>query len=334
MQWQLTFGLLICVSIACTRPNPGSDVQNSMSSSSLGAAAYLWIPAGTFEMGCWPGSDGCPDRGDEAPMHAVTITRGFWLRRTPVTVDAYQKFARATLRRLPRPGATNPNWRLEDQPIVNVTWSDAADYCAWAGGRLPSEAEWEYAARAGSNGPRYGDLDAVAWYRNNAVQGMAGPGTHAVALKLPNAFGLYDMLGDVAEWTADWYGSAYYGQSPMEDPLGPSSGRFRVLRGASWTDSASQVRVSRRIPAAPAKTAGWLGFRCVWGGLALPLGARTVRAIRSRRSSRHFFRPSIAGKPDASHPATDRPRCRARPAVARRVPVTLPAGQRAADTLR
>ena len=100
-------------------------------------------------------------------------------------------------------------------PIVNVSWDDAQAYCGWMGGRLPTEAEWEYAARGGSTEARYGNLDDIAWYGKNS-----GNQTHDVAQKRANGFGLYDMLGNVWEWVSDWYDQYYYQSSPSQDPQG------------------------------------------------------------------------------------------------------------------
>jgi len=129
-----------------------------------------------------------------------------------------------------------------------VSWEDARRYCEVVGGRLPTEAEWEYAARADSEDARYGDLDEIAWHRSNS-----GSKTHPVGQKLPNAWGLYDTLGNVLEWVADWYGKDYYRASliPAVDPKGPDSGSLRVLRGGSCYHRLGNLRVSLRTMIRP-----------------------------------------------------------------------------------
>jgi formylglycine-generating enzyme required for sulfatase activity len=216
---------------------------------------YVWIPPGTFMMGCSPGDSECFDW--EKPSHQVTITRGFWIGQTPVTVGAYKRFARATGRRMPDAPSFNSGWTNENMPIVNVSWDDAQAYCGWMGGRLPTEAEWEYAARAGSAGARYGPIDEVAWY-----DGSSGLQMHDVAQKRPNGFGLYDMLGNVWEWVNDWYDEKYYQSSPSQDPPGPTSGKLRVLRGGSWDEGPGVVRASIRHVDFPDNRFFNYGFRC------------------------------------------------------------------------
>jgi serine/threonine-protein kinase len=187
---------------------------------------YVWIPPGTFMMGCSPGDSECFDF--EKPSHQVTITKGFWMGQTEVTVAAYRRFAGSTGRQMPDAPNFNAGWNNQDMPIVNVSWDDATAFCGWAGGRLPTEAEWEYAARGGSTEARYGNLDELAWDNQNS-----GGQTHDVAQKRANGFGLYDMLGNVWEWVNDWDDPNYYQNSPSQDPPGAASGQFRVLRGGS-----------------------------------------------------------------------------------------------------
>jgi formylglycine-generating enzyme required for sulfatase activity len=206
---------------------------------------YVWIPPGTFMMGCSPDDDEAYP--DESPPHKVTITHGFWLGQTPVTDAAYHRFLRAK-------GRSRESGRAE-VPIVMVSWDDAVSYCEWAGLRLPTEAEWEYAARAGTASSRYGELDDIAWHTRNI-----GSNLNQVGRKQPNAWGLYDMLGNVWEWVADWYGKYESGLSSV-DPFGPSSGRFRVVRGGSWTDSPKLSRASDRNKYEPSVRT-MIGFRC------------------------------------------------------------------------
>ena len=201
-------------------------------------------------MGCSPGDNECTD--DEKPAHTVTISRGFWMGQTEVTVGAYKRFAISGGGALP---SGNGN---DDQPVVYVSWNGAAAYCRWAGGRLPTEAEWEYAARAGTAVERYGNPDAVAWHNGNS-----GKRVHAVGQKEPNAFRLFDMLGNVYEWVADWYGKEYFGASEPRDPQGPPSGEYRVLRGGSWVVNPGLARASYRGWNPPGGRIVDLGFRCV-----------------------------------------------------------------------
>ncbi len=215
---------------------------------------YVWIPAGTFMMGCSPEDKLCA--GDEKPPHRVTLTKSFWMGQTVVTVGAYKRYALSTNRKMPQAPTFNNGWTNDKMPIVNVNWGDAWDYCRWIGGRLPSEAEWEYAARGGSTEARYGPIDEIAWYADNS-----GGGTQEVAQKRPNGFALYDMLGNVTQWVKDLYLHNYYRSSPSWDPPGPVSVLVPALapapprfsRGASWRSPSKDVRASRRH--------GWAGFR-------------------------------------------------------------------------
>jgi Flp pilus assembly protein TadD len=178
--------------------------------------------------------------------------------KTEVTVAAYRTFTVGTGAQMPTAPNFNVGWGNQDIPIVNVSWDDATAFCGWAGGRLPTEAEWEYAARAGSTEARYGALDEVAWYNANS-----GGQTHEVAQKRANGFGLYDMLGNVWEWVNDWYDQNYYQRSPSQDPIGPTSGGLRVLRGGSWQGNPGDVRVSSRDWGASFAGGVGDGFRCV-----------------------------------------------------------------------
>ena len=245
-------------------PTAGTVKENSKD-----GLKYVWIPPGNFLMGCSPGDSECS--GGEKPSHQVRVSKGFWMGQTEVTVGAYKRFASAPGRGMPKAPNFNPGWSNQQMPIVNVDWDDAEAYCRWAGGRLPTEAEWEYAARAGSTEPRYGSIDGVAWYSGNS-----GSRTHEVGQKRPNAFSLYDMLGDVWEWVSDWYDGSYYANSPEVDPLGPSSARsarhlltsfsasgFRGLRGGSWSDKPRYVRASYRGGDYPGRDVVY-GCRCVW----------------------------------------------------------------------
>jgi formylglycine-generating enzyme required for sulfatase activity len=212
---------------------------------------YVWIPPGTFMMGCSPGDNDC--QIDEKPPHQVTMTKGFWMGQTEVTVEAYRRYVNVTVTPINMPGGQ----REGQDPVVNVTWNEAAAYCQWAGGRLPTEAEWEYAARGGSTQARYGDINDVAWYGANS-----GRHAHQVAQKRANGFGLCDTLGNVWEWVNDWYDEKYYQNTPSPNPSGPGSGQLRVLRGGSCYDVPGHVRVSNRGRLNPRLRVDGIGLRC------------------------------------------------------------------------
>ena len=207
---------------------------------------YVFIPAGNFRMGCSPGDSDCSP--DEKPPHDVKISKGFWLGQTDVTQAAWKRVMN-----------TDPSHFKGDQsPVDTVSWDQAVKYCETIGGRLPTEAEWEYAARAGSTSARYGELDAIAWYSGNS-----GGTTHSVGGKQPNQFGLFDMLGNVYQWTADWHGESYYTPQATTDPSGPPSGQSRVVRGGSWSSLSQFVRASYRGWSVPSNRVSRVGFRCV-----------------------------------------------------------------------
>ena len=219
---------------------------------------YVRIPKtpDPFMMGCSASELHC--NPNEAPIVWVTIKKDFWLGQTEVTIGAFKRYIK-TDSALEMPALPNP---ADDQlPMENVSWEGAHDYCEWAGGRLPTEAEWEYAARGDTTGARYEEINKIAWYRDNS-KGKA----HEVGLLLPNKFNLYDMLGNVWEWVNDCLGT--YQPHPQQDPTGPKctgvSGEVRVIRGLSYGNFARAIRVSHRQAASQGMRAYGVGFRCVW----------------------------------------------------------------------
>ena len=152
---------------------------------------------------------------------------------------------------------SDPSYFSGDQlPVESVNWSNAIKYCEAIGGRLPTEAEWEYAARGGRNASRYGKLEAIAWYDSNS-----GGTTHPGGGKQPNQFGLFDMLGNVWEWVQDDY--APYKSGSVIDPLVEVKGsRFKVMRGGSWEDVARDARASTRFDIRLPAQGNFIGFRC------------------------------------------------------------------------
>lgn len=260
-----------------------------------------WIPPGRFIMGS-PTDE--PGRFDwEGPPHMVVITRGYWLGETPVTQALWQAVA-----------SGNPSeFRTPDRPVENVTWTECQDTFiarlnrVFASDReetfrLPTEAEWEYACRAGTTEATFAGpiqirgendaavLDTIAWYGGNSGTDFDLPsgrdssgwpnkqhphikaGTRPVARKSPNPWGLFDMLGNVLEWCSDWYDNRYYSRggenrvgAAYQDPRGPATGGSRVIRGGSWLDGAGRVRAACRRANRPSHRGAYLGLRLARG---------------------------------------------------------------------
>jgi formylglycine-generating enzyme required for sulfatase activity len=217
----------------------------------------LLVPAGTFTMGCTTSNQyGC--NSNENPTHSVTLTQAFYLGRYEVTQG--QWVARMGSNPSSFQGASYPD--AANRPVERVSWNTIQGYLSATGMRLPSEAEWEYACRAGTttafNNGSSDDatVGTIAWYSSNS-----GNQTHAVGGKAANALGLYDMSGNVWEWVNDWYDGIYYSVSPSTNPLGPVSGTYRVLRGGSWRYVTNLVRSSYRFYGTPGVPGDDIGFR-------------------------------------------------------------------------
>ncbi len=217
------------------------------------------IPAGEFIMGSEKGG------ADEVPVRKVHLD-AFQINQYEVTQFQYAEFVQATGHRSPitRYVKNIDYFNHPNQPVVYVSWSDAYDYCRWRGLRLPTEAEWEKAARgtAGSEWPWNGDFKAsFANFKGEADQGVftSTVGSYE-ADKSP--YGIYDMAGNVREWVQDWYEQEYYKHAPQENPMGPKVGDVKVMRGSSWNDSHFSGRTASRLKMIPNYRETGVGFRC------------------------------------------------------------------------
>lgn len=222
------------------------------------AIELIWIKPGSFRMGSSP--DEAHRHKAEGPAQMVTLSKGFWLGKTEVTQSQYEAFI-----------GSNPSRFVEsgkNAPVDRVSWLGATEFCRKltererAAGRLPegyrytlpTEAQWEYAYRAGTTEDYPGNPDAMGWFDQNSSEK-----THPVAQKEPNAWGFYDMGGNILEWCADWFGD--YPHGVRADPAGPASGHFRIARGGSWRMPIHVTRSAARGGGSPARIDYTLGFR-------------------------------------------------------------------------
>jgi formylglycine-generating enzyme required for sulfatase activity len=298
------------------------DVDVGVRINPTDGAVMVFIPAEEFHMGTDPSEIdplwkkfGWKDEwkqyaADESPLHRVRLD-GFYMYRTEVTNAQFQTFVSATgyKTQAEKEGfgyvwngkewekMEGADWRhplgkqssITDKmnhPVLQVSWNDAQAYCNWAGVRLPTEAEWEYAARGGNTGlngkprhtfvwgdeyPRRREANVVdesfkRKYGNFVIFDGYDDGyaeTSPVGSFAPNGFGLFDMAGNALEWCADWYDENYYAKSPSVNPQGASSGQYRVLRGGSWYADPLDVRVADRLRLAPDYRLNYVGSRCV-----------------------------------------------------------------------
>ena len=228
----------------------------------------VFVKGGCFNMGSNNGDS------DEKPVHQVCVN-DFYIGKYEVTVREFKEFIDQTNYKTDAEKNVHNlvysdkwgkmvgvNWECDDKyqirhkseydhPVIYVSWNDAKKYGEWAGGRLPTEAEWEFAARGGvkSEGYKYSggnDLNEVGWYWDNSEIK-----THLAGTKKANELGIYDMSGNVWEWCSDWYEEKYYHKSPEQNPQGPSNGSCRVSRGSSWKSHAIDCRVANRYDNVP-----------------------------------------------------------------------------------
>jgi len=265
------------------------------------SAGMIHIPGGAFVMGSTS-----PATADQRPAHTIHID-SFWLDQTPVTNRQFEQFAQRTGYQTtaeqqgysqvynPITGAwqkiQGADWQhpkgptsslvgRQNYPVVHVSWYDAVAFAAWAGKRLPTEAEYEFAARAGVDDCRYPWGRTLKTYQQFQANYWQGPfpgknrgedgflGLSPVKTYPPNRFALYDIAGNAWQWCADWYQADYYGHSPTKNPTGPTRGENRVRRGGSWLTRVTDIdndplRVANRNHAPPTQTSNQTGFRCV-----------------------------------------------------------------------
>jgi len=276
----------IVLAAACGGPAPAPPVLEPLGENRQGreelrrpadGTVMVRIPAGEFEMGSEEGDD------DERPVHPVRLD-AFLLDKTEVTNRQYLRFCGETGRQSPRAppfgGRGDHFTTFAGHPVLRVGWEDAQAYCSWVGGRLPTEAEWEWAARGPDgrpwpwgNSPPAGERAnfcdrncSEAWAARAVDDGhrySAPVGSYPLGA---GPYGVLDLAGNAREWCADWYGDRYYLRSPSRDPAGPEFGKSRVIRGGSWFAAADELRTTHRFRVVRDYLYFDIGFRCAMDG--------------------------------------------------------------------
>jgi formylglycine-generating enzyme required for sulfatase activity len=236
----------------------GQSLENAVSAP-LFERSMTEVPAGEFVMGSVMGD------ADERPVRRVYLD-AFLMDRYQVSVGQYAKFLEATSQAAPPDWSIMNKSRHQNRPVVNVDWADANAYCTWAGKRMPTEAEWEKAAR-GTDGRTYPwGNELPTGFRANSMREKWS--NHWVLMpvgmyeKGKSPYGLYDMAGNVWEWVSDWYAADYYASGPSQNPMGPPTGESKVIRGGSWGSGPKDLRSADRDTHVPSARGLGTGFRC------------------------------------------------------------------------
>ncbi|MGH7206196.1 MAG: formylglycine-generating enzyme family protein [Nitrospiraceae bacterium] len=246
------------------------------------SAPMILIPEGCFTMGTNNiGGEQGLGFPNESPEHTVCL-KAYYMDQFEVTIERYAKFMEAAKHSPPPLWDDDAVTSAGDRPVVDVTWHDADAYCKWAGKRLPTEAEWEKAAR-GTDGRRYpwgymqpypdlANYNRGAWVSYPVTLAPVTYGIEGMSIRHGtkqggrSPYGVYNTAGNASEWVADWYGRDYYSKSPKDNPTGPPNGERKVFRGGSWNDSPRNLRVTARFSADPTFEDQSMGFRCAMDG--------------------------------------------------------------------
>lgn len=255
MQKQILFGYVVLSLLLANCASSNASKENQISEKDGMQLAY--IPAGEFVMGS---AENDPDAADdEKPQHNVYLD-AYWIDKTEVTNGMYNQCLEegaCTLPVLP----SEAFYQEPNQPVQGLAWTQAAAYCAWAGRRLPTEAEWEKAAR-GADGRLFPWGNTLLDEPTANYDFLFNQFTNVGSFELgASPYGVMDMAGNVWEWTADWYDENYYANSPYENPTGPESGTIKSIRGGAWNTVLRAIRVANRHWAFPERD-DIVGFRC------------------------------------------------------------------------